>query len=65
MARKAYALLNNWEQYNNKTYAFHKALSPWLSWNPLCWGLLLVLGPSPAAARLARVPALRGGARRR
>jgi hypothetical protein len=50
MARKAYALLNNWEQYNNKTYAFQKALSPWLRWNPVCWGLLLV-------------PAVAGGAR--
>ena len=53
LARKAYALLDNWEQYNNKTYAFHKALSPWLRWNPLCWGILLV--PAVAgAARLAR-----------
>jgi len=52
MARKAYALLNNWEQYNNKTFAFHKALSPWLRWNPLCWGLLLVLG-CLGGARLA------------
>ena len=49
MARKVYALLNNWEQYNNKTFAFHKALSPWLSWNPICWGLLLVLGVFGAA----------------
>jgi dolichyl-phosphate-mannose-protein mannosyltransferase len=52
MARKTYALLNNWEQYNNKTYAFHKALSPWLRWNPICWGLLLVLAVG-GAARLA------------
>jgi 4-amino-4-deoxy-L-arabinose transferase-like glycosyltransferase len=52
MARKAYALLNNWEQYNNKTYAFHKALSPWLSWNPVCWGILLMLGVA-GAFRLA------------
>jgi hypothetical protein len=52
MLRKAYALLNNWEQYNNKTYAFHKALSPWLRWNPVCWGLLFVLAVG-GAARLA------------
>jgi hypothetical protein len=52
MARKAYALLNNWEQYNNKTFAFHKARSPWLRWNPICWGLLLMLGVA-GAARLA------------
>jgi 4-amino-4-deoxy-L-arabinose transferase-like glycosyltransferase len=52
MARKAYALLNNWEQYNNKTFAFHKARSPWLSWNPVCWGILFVLGVA-GAFRLA------------
>jgi hypothetical protein len=52
MVRKAYALLNNWEQYNNKTFAFHKARSPWLAWNPICWGLLLMLGVA-GFARLA------------
>ncbi len=49
LGRKAYALLDNWEQYNNKTYAFHKARSPWLRWNPICWGALLVLGVAGAA----------------
>jgi hypothetical protein len=52
MAGKLYALVNNFEQYNNKTYAFHKARSPWLRWNPLCWGLVLVLAVA-GAARLA------------
>jgi hypothetical protein len=52
MLRKTYALINNWEQYNNKTYAFHKALSPWLRWNPVCWGLLFVLAVA-GGARLA------------
>jgi hypothetical protein len=52
LARKAYALLNNWEQYNNKTYAFHKDLSPWLRWNPICWGILLMAAVA-GAARLA------------
>ncbi len=52
MGRKAYALFNNWEQYNNKTYAFHKALSPWLWWNPICWGLLFILAVV-GATRLA------------
>jgi 4-amino-4-deoxy-L-arabinose transferase-like glycosyltransferase len=52
LARKAYALVNNWEQYNNKTFAFHKARSPWLWWNPICWGGLFVLGVA-GAARLA------------
>jgi hypothetical protein len=51
-ARKAYALLNNWEQYNNKTYAFHKERSPWLRWNPIGWGVVLLLGTA-GAARLA------------
>ena len=43
MGYKAYALLNNNEQYNNKTYSFHKSLSPWLRYNPIVWGLLLTL----------------------
>lgn len=41
--RKLYYLLNNFEQYNNKTYAFHRAMSPLLRYNPLCWGLLLIV----------------------
>ena len=56
MARKAYALLDNWEQYNNKTFAFHKARSPWLRWNPICWGALLVLGVAGAARLGAESP---------
>jgi hypothetical protein len=60
MARKAYALLNNWEQYNNKTFAFHKARSPWLRWNPVCFGLLLVLGVA-GAARLASESPVQAG----
>jgi hypothetical protein len=56
MARKAYALLNNWEQYNNKTFAFHKARSPWLRWNPICWGMLFVLGVAGAARLAAESP---------
>ncbi|HWA09841.1 MAG TPA: hypothetical protein VG838_10355 [Opitutaceae bacterium] len=56
LARKTYALFNDWEQYNNKTYAFHKALSPWLRWNPIGWGLLLVLGTAGAWRLRARSP---------
>jgi hypothetical protein len=56
LVRKAYALLNNWEQYNNETYAFHKALSPWLRWNPICWGMLLVLAVAGAARLGASSP---------
>jgi hypothetical protein len=48
LARRGYALLNNWEHYNNKTYAFHAARSPWLRANPLGWGVLLVLGAAGA-----------------
>ncbi len=56
MARKAYALLNDWEQYNNKTYAFHKALSPWLSWNPIGWGVILMLAVAGAASLASGSP---------
>lgn len=48
--RKAAYLLGNFEQYNNKTYAFHQARSPWLRWNPLGWGLLLLAGSLGAIA---------------
>ncbi len=41
LVRKAYYLINNFEQYNNKTYSLHKRRSPWLRWNPLCWALLV------------------------
>ncbi|MEO6995127.1 MAG: hypothetical protein ABI273_16085 [Lacunisphaera sp.] len=44
LGRKAYALCNDWEQYNNKTYAFHRERTPWLRWNPLSWGIFFVLG---------------------
>jgi len=36
-------LVNNYEQFDNKTYSLHKQRSPWLAFNPLGWGLLLVL----------------------
>ena len=57
LASKAYYLLNNYEQYNNKTYWFHKDRSPWLRWNPLGWAILLALGigalwlPAPSSTR--------------
>jgi hypothetical protein len=56
LVRKVYALLNNWEQYNNKTFAFHKARSPWLRWNPIGWGVLLVLAVAGAARLGAESP---------
>lgn len=44
VADKTYYLLNNFEQYDIKTYHLHKALSPWLRWNPLCWAVVLAAG---------------------
>ena len=41
MSFKAYAWIHNFEQYNNKTYSFHKELSPWLRYNPIGWGLII------------------------
>jgi len=43
MSWKTYALVNDWEQYNNKTFAFHKARSPILRMNPIGWGLIFAL----------------------
>lgn len=42
-AFKAYAVLNSHEQYNNLTYGFHRERIAPLRWNPLNWGLLLML----------------------
>lgn len=42
-ATKAWYFVNDYDQYNNKTYWVHKDWSPWLRWNPLGWGLLLAL----------------------
>ena len=56
LGRKLYALLNDWEQYNNKTFAFHQERSPWLRWNPLSFGLLLVLGVAGATRLTATAP---------
>lgn len=57
MGRKVAYLLNDWEQYNNLSYAYQKDRFPWLRWNPLGWGLLL-LGAAAALVlggrRLAR-----------
>ncbi len=41
VASKGWYLLNDFEQYDIKTYHFHKARSPWLRWNPLGWSYLL------------------------
>jgi hypothetical protein len=55
MARKAYYVANSHEQYNNKTFAFQRTLSPWLRWNPLHWGLTLVLAVLGGAVLWAHV----------
>jgi hypothetical protein len=41
--RKVYFYLNDFEQYNNKTYSFHRDRCPLLQWNPLSWGILFCL----------------------
>jgi hypothetical protein len=53
MVKKAYYLVNNFDQYNNFTYAWQQARSPWLAWNFLGWGALLVFAAAalPAAWR--------------
>jgi len=43
MGRKAYYFLNSYEQYDNKTYGFHKQRHGLLRWNPIHWGGLLLL----------------------
>ena len=40
MGKKIVYLFNDWEQYNNLTYAYHKERFSLLRWNPLGWGLL-------------------------
>lgn len=42
-AFKIYAVLNANEQYNNFTFSFHKNRLPMLRFNPLNWGILLIL----------------------
>ena len=41
--KKIYYLYNNYEQYNNKTFGFHKQITPSLCYNPLCFGFLIIL----------------------
>lgn len=60
LGRKTYALLNDWEQYNNKTYAFHRDRSPVLRWNPLSWGVIFLLGGAGFVQLRRQSPALAG-----
>lgn len=43
MLRKLYSLIHNYEQYDNKTYSLQKSISPFLSKNPIGWGLIITL----------------------
>lgn len=43
VVKKSFYVFNNWEQYNNLTYAYHKERWPLLAWNPLGWGVLLLV----------------------
>ena len=60
--RKLVYLLSYFEQYNNKTYAFHQQRSPWLRPNPLGWTIVLTLGTlglfALPASRRGLAPAL-------
>lgn len=55
MWRKSYYFLNNYEQYDNKTYGLQKQLHWPLKWNPIHWGALLVFAVFGALIGL-RVP---------
>jgi hypothetical protein len=48
--KKLYFCYNNFEQYNNKTYAFHRALNPYLCLNPLCFALVFTLSVTALCA---------------
>jgi 4-amino-4-deoxy-L-arabinose transferase-like glycosyltransferase len=54
MVKKAYYLFNDYDQYNNFTYAWEKAQSPVLAWNFLGWGIVLILAVATAAAAWGR-----------
>ena len=54
LLKKSLFLLRNHENYNNKTFWVHKELSPVLTWNPLCWSVLLCLGTIGLISHLFR-----------
>lgn len=43
ICKKTYYLFNNFEQYNNKTFSYHKENSSVLAFNPLCFGIILTM----------------------
>lgn len=54
MLRKAYYFLNSYEQYDNRTYGFHKQQHLPLKLNPIHWGLLLTLAVAGVLTGLQR-----------
>lgn len=53
MGRKLYYLFNDFEQYNNKTFAFYRDKRLLLHWDPLTWGVLLILATGVGLAASA------------
>ncbi|MGC9451534.1 MAG: hypothetical protein ACP5I4_08810 [Oceanipulchritudo sp.] len=49
---KGYAVVNAFDQYNNTTFSFHRDRLPLLRFNPLNWGILLLLAV-PGASLMA------------
>lgn len=43
MVKKLVYIINDFEQYNNKTYSFHRSFLPLLNYNPLSWGIIFLL----------------------
>jgi hypothetical protein len=54
MGKKFYYLGNDFDQYNNFTFAWERAQSPWLAWNFLGWGVLFVLAATALPATWAQ-----------
>jgi hypothetical protein len=52
--RKAYYFLNSYEQYDNRTYSFHKQQHLPLRLNPIHWGMLLTLAVAGVLIGLQR-----------
>ena len=58
-AKKVYYLFNNFEQYNNKTFAFYRDMTPILRYNPLCFGIVLILATMVTLSRGSMSPEIR------
>ena len=56
LAWKTYYAINRCEQYNNKTYALQKELSPWLRLNPMNWSVVFLLGVGGVVIGYRSVP---------